>query len=102
VLFGDLDRGRAAGDTQGFAEVLVHKGSGSILGATVVGHDAGEQIAPLCLAMNNDIRLGKIAGTILPYPTRAEYIRRLADQFNRTRLTTAVSRMMQTWFRWTA
>lgn len=102
VAFGELDRGRAEGDTEGFAEVLTRRGSDQILGATVVGHDGGEQIAPLCLAMNNKIGLGSIAGTVLPYPTRAEYIRRLADQYNKTRLTPTVSRMMHKWFRWTA
>ena len=102
VAFGELDRGRAEGDTQGFAEVLTEKGGGRILGATVAGHDAGEQIATLCLAMNNKLGLGSLSGTILPYPTRAEYVRRLSDQFNKTRLTPTVSRIMQRWFRWTA
>jgi pyruvate/2-oxoglutarate dehydrogenase complex dihydrolipoamide dehydrogenase (E3) component len=102
VTFAELDRGRAEGDEDGFAEVLTEKGKGRILGATVVAHDAGEQIAPLCLAMNNRISLGRLSATVLPYPTRAEYIRRLSDQFNRTRLTPTVSRIMQQWFRWTA
>ena len=102
ISFSELDRGRAEGDETGFAEVLTAKGGGRILGATVVGHDAGEQIAPICLAMNNRISLGRLSGTLLPYPTRAEYLRRLSDQFNRTRLTPTVSRIMQRWFRWTA
>lgn len=102
VAFNELDRGRAQGDNEGFAEVLTAKGKGEILGATIVGRDAGEQIAPICLAMNNQLGLGALSGTLLPYPTRAEYIRRLSDQFNKTRLTPAVSRIMQRWFRWTA
>ena len=102
VELGQLDRARAAGDHIGFAEVLTRKGSGEILGATVVGTDAGEQIAAVCVAMNNKLGLGQLGGTILPYPTRAEYLKRLADQYNRTRLTPTVSRIMKRWLRWTA
>ena len=77
-------------------------GRDEILGATLVGHDAGEQIAPLCLAMSNGLGLGAFTKTMLPYPTRAEYLRRLADEYNRTRLTPAARRLMQSWFRYAA
>ena len=100
VEFGDLDRGRTAGDTTGFVEILTAKGSDQILGATIVGHDAGEQIASLCLAMNHGIGLGGLGKAVLPYPTRAEYLRRLADNYNRTRLTPMTKRIMSRWFRW--
>jgi len=102
ISLGTLDRARAAGDPRGFAEVLTAKGSGKILGATIVGADAGEQIASVCVAMSNRVSLGRLSGTILPYPTRAEFLKRLADQYNRTRLTPAVSRIIRRWFRWTA
>lgn len=36
------------------------------------------------------IGLGKIASTIHPYPTQAEAVRKLGDQFNRTKLTPTV------------
>ena len=101
IAFSELDRGKAQADTDGFAEVLTAKDGDRILGATIVGHDAGEQIAPICIAMNNQLGLGSFAKTILPYPTRAEYIRRLADQANRRRLTPAISQAMRAWFKWT-
>jgi len=100
VEFGDLDRGRTAGDTTGFVEILAAKGSDEILGATIVGRDAGEQIASLCLAMNHGIGLGGLGKAVLPYPTRAEYLRRLADSYNRTRLTPMTKLIMSRWFRW--
>jgi len=102
VAFGDLDRGRAEGDDEGFVEVLTAKGGDKILGATIVAHDAGEQIAPICLAMSHDIGLGGLGKAVLPYPTRAEYLRRLADSYNRTRLTPTAKRIMSRWFRWSA
>ena len=101
IDFAELDRGRTQGDAVGFAEILTRRGSDAILGATIVGEDAGEQLAPVCLAMRERIGLGKLAGTMLPYPTRAEYLKRLADQFNRTRLTPTVGRIMKQWFRLT-
>ena len=81
LKFGELDRACAAGERDGFVELLTARGSDTILGATIVGHDAGEQIAPLCLAMANGLGLGAAGKAVLPYPTRAEYLRRLADQY---------------------
>ena len=97
--FAELDRGKTAGDPGGFVYLLAAKGRDTILGATIVGHDAGEQIAPLCLAMSNGLGLGALGKAVLPYPTRAEYLRRLADQYNRTRLTGRVRGFMKAWFR---
>ena len=98
--FSELDRGRTAGDRHGFAEVTTQKGRDRILGGTIVGEDAGEQIAGLCLAMNNGLGLGKLSRTMLPYPTRGEYLRRLADAYNRTRLTPFAQTLMNTWLRY--
>ena len=102
VDFAELDRGKTAGEQEGFVEVITAKGKDAILGATLVGHDAGEQIAPLCLAMANGLGLGALGKAVLPYPTRAEYLRRLADQYNRTRLTPAAQGLMKSWFRFAA
>lgn len=102
IAFGDLDRGRTAGDDDGYVEVLTEKGSDKILGATIVGHDAGEQIAALCLAMNHNLGLSGLGKAVLPYPTRAEYLRRLADSYNRTRLTATTKGLMARWFRWSS
>ena len=101
LKFAELDRGRTAGagDRDGFVHLLAARGRDTILGATIVAHDAGEQIAPLCLAMSNGLGLGALGKAVLPYPTRAEYLRRLADQYNRNRLTSGVRGVMKAWFR---
>ena len=98
--FGELDRARTAGESDGFAEVLTARGGDTILGATLVGHDAGEQIAPLCVAMANGLGLAAAGKAVLPYPTRAEYLRRLADQYARTRLTPRTAGLLKSWFRY--
>src|SRR5690606_34350169 len=99
VRFGELDRGQTQGDADGFAQVYTARGSDRILGATVVGHDAGEQIAGVCVALANRIGLGRLAGVVLPYPTRSEYLRKLADGYNRTRLTPAARRALGAWLK---
>jgi len=95
--FGDLDRGRTDDGADGFAEVLVAAGSDRILGATLVGKDAGEQIAPLVLLMTLRKGLASLGSLVLPYPTRSEYLRRLADAWNRTRLTPRAAATLRWW-----
>lgn len=97
VEFGDLDRGRTDDGADGYAEVLVARGTDRILGATIVGKDAGEQLAPLVLMMQNGLGLGALGSVVLPYPTRSEYLRRLADAYNRTRLTPFAARTLRWW-----
>ena len=99
LKFGELDRAKTASEKDGFVELLTVRGKDTILGATIVGHDAGEQIAPLCLAMANGLGLGAVGKAVLPYPTRAEYLRRLADQYVHTRLTPRAAGLLKSWFR---
>ncbi len=96
--WGELDRGVTDADEEGFVEVRADAG-GHILGATLVGRDAGEQIAPLALLMTQGRGLGSIGPLVLPYPTRSEYLRRLADQHARRRLTPWVARALRAWLR---
>lgn len=99
--FEDVDRAILEGETSGFARVIVQQGTDNILGATIVAPHAGEMINILTLAMTQGLGLGKIGSTIHPYPTQAEAIRKLADQYSRTRLTPLVSRLMGLWLKWT-
>lgn len=50
--------------------------------------------------MTHKIGLGKIAATIHPYPTQSEAIRKVADQYNRTRLTPRVKAIMTKLLAW--
>lgn len=99
VDFDDLDRGRTDDATEGYAEVLVASGSDRILGATIVGKDAGEHLAPLAVMMSSGLGLKRLASTIWPYPTRSEYLRRIADEYQRTRLTPWMARALRWWLR---
>lgn len=91
-----MDRARTQGDQRGFVRVLTEKGKDRILSATLVGADAGEQIAALAVLVANGRGLGELDAVVPAYPTRSEYLRRLADAYNRTRLTPFVEKV----FRW--
>ncbi|MBW2258468.1 MAG: mercuric reductase, partial [Deltaproteobacteria bacterium] len=89
------DRSLLEGETRGYVRVHTLK-NGTILGATVVGRHAGEIIAPLSLAITNGLGLGAINDTILPYPTRTEILKRVAGQWQRTKLTPFTARLLET------
>jgi len=96
-----VDRAILDGETDGFVRVYCKKGSDQILGATIVAAHAGDMIGEIVMAMKHRIGLGKIASVIHPYPTQAEAVRKLGDQFNRTKLTPTVKSLFNTWLRWT-
>lgn len=96
----DVDRAVLDGKDKGFVKVHVKKRSDQILGATIVATSAGDLISEITLAMTNGLGLKKIGSTIHPYPTQAEAIRKLGDQYNRTRLTPLVKKLLGTWLKW--
>jgi pyruvate/2-oxoglutarate dehydrogenase complex dihydrolipoamide dehydrogenase (E3) component len=95
-----VDRAILDGETEGFVRVHVRKGTDEIVGATVVATHAGELIGELTLAMKGKLGLKTIGGTIHPYPTQAEAIRKTGDLYNRTRLTPFVKKLMNRWLAW--
>jgi pyruvate/2-oxoglutarate dehydrogenase complex dihydrolipoamide dehydrogenase (E3) component len=96
-----VDRAVLDGKSEGFVKVHVRVGSDKILGATIVAAHAGEMISEVTLAMVGGVGLARLANVIHPYPTQAEAIKKIADAFNRTRLTPFVKRLFERWLRWT-
>ncbi len=96
----DVDRALLDGETEGFARVHLKKGTDRILGATIVARRAGEMMGELSLAMTAGLGLSAIGRTIHPYPTQAEAVRKLADSYNRTRLTPFLKKAFSAWFGW--
>ena len=95
-----IDRAQTDGATEGFVKVLVRKGTDQILGATIVAAHAGEMISEITTAMAAKAGLRTLSGVIHPYPTQAEAIKRLADAYNRTRLTPMVKKLFAKWMAW--
>lgn len=99
VDMSDIDRAQADGETEGFIKVIVRKGTDRILGATIVSTHAGEMISEISVAMAAKAGLKTLSAVIHPYPTQAEAIKRVADAYNRTRLTPGVAALMKWWLR---
>lgn len=93
--FSDNDRAICDGETDGFVRIHVEDKSDTILGASIVGANAGNMISELTLAMQSKTGLGALASVIHPYPTTAEAIRQAGDLYNRTRLTTTVKQLLR-------
>ncbi len=98
---GEVDRAVLDGEKDGFCRIHVRKGTDRIVGATLVASNAGDMISEITVVMQHGIGLKKLASTIHPYPTQAEVIRKVGDQYNRTRLTPRIKRLMANWFSWT-
>lgn len=65
-------------------KILTREDSDEILGATVVGGPAGELVMTLTSGMYNGLGLSKIGACVYPYPSWAEGIKHLSDQYNRS------------------
>lgn len=100
VPLADVDRALLDGEAEGFARVHLKKGSDKLLGGTIVARHAGEIINELSLAMTAGLGLSVIGKTIHPYPTQAEAVKKLADAYNRTKLTPFIKRLFSAWLRW--
>ena len=82
--FHEVDRAVAAGTTEGFVKVMAV--GGRPVGATIVGPQAGELIAPWAMAIANRLKLTALTGTVLPYPTLQEINKRAAGAYYAPRL----------------
>ncbi len=93
--FEHIDRAILEGAEHGFVKIHTRKGTDKIIGATVVGENAGDLICEVAVAMKNKLGLSQIASTIHPYPTFADAIRKIGDQYNKTKLTPFSARLLK-------
>lgn len=70
--FQALGKAVASRSTEGFAQLIVNKATGQILGAQVVGNDAANLIAEVAIAMTNELTIDCIIDTVHAHPTIAE------------------------------
>jgi pyruvate/2-oxoglutarate dehydrogenase complex dihydrolipoamide dehydrogenase (E3) component len=96
--FADIDRARTDGETEGFAK-LVADPRGKLLGAAIVGPQAGELIAECVLALGKGMRVKDLSGAIHAYPTLTQVNRRAADQRMKDALTPAARLWIRRIFR---
>ncbi len=77
--FHDNDRAVTEGKTAGLVKIMVV--GGRPVGAGIAGPQAGELIAPWSLAISARLKMGAVAGAVLPYPTLAETGKRAAGAY---------------------
>jgi len=100
VALDNVDKALCDGEIDGFAKIHTGKGSGRILGATIVAGHAGDMISEISVAMAGGTSLGTLANVIHPYPTQSEVIKKAADKYNRIRLTPIVKGLLKKWLKW--
>jgi pyruvate/2-oxoglutarate dehydrogenase complex dihydrolipoamide dehydrogenase (E3) component len=87
VDLASVDRALLDGEEQGLLKLPTQRGTGRMLGATLVASHAGELISEVTLALVSKAGLRGIAATIHPYPTQAAALQRAAVMQMKTRLT---------------
>lgn len=93
----DLDRAIADGENHGEVKVLTTPGKDTILGATIVGHHAGDLISEFVSAMKHGYGLNKILGTIHIYPTLAESNKYAAGEWKRNHVPELAMKLLPKW-----
>jgi len=75
--YHENDRAQAERETDGHIKVITAK-NGRILGATIVGAQAGELITAWTLALSRGLNIRAMTGIVVPYPTLSEIGKRAA------------------------
>ena len=96
----ELDRAIVDGQARGFIKVLTVPGKDKILGATLVGHMAGELMAEFVLAMRHGLGLNKILGTIHAYPTMMEANKYAAGEWKRNHAPQGLLKLVEKLHTW--
>ncbi|MDB5599948.1 MAG: dihydrolipoamide dehydrogenase [Xanthobacteraceae bacterium] len=84
--YHENDRAQAERETHGHIKVITDR-RGRILGATIVGAQAGELISTWTLAISQRLNIRAFTGFVVPYPTLAEIGKRAAITFFTPSLT---------------
>ncbi len=95
--FRDIDRAQTIRNPRGFAKIVATPG-GRILGAAIVGPEAGELIHEYILAVRARLKLSDISNTIHIYPTLAQINRKVADMRLKAALTPFRKKMLKRLF----
>jgi pyruvate/2-oxoglutarate dehydrogenase complex dihydrolipoamide dehydrogenase (E3) component len=78
--FADNDRARTERVNDGLVKAIADR-RGRILGAAIVGPNAGELIQPWCLALSRRLKMSAMASFVPPYPTLGEASKRAAGSY---------------------
>lgn len=91
IQHAHTDRAITEKQTSGFTRIIVGKG-GRILGGTIVGPRAGESLAELTLAVDQELTTRTLAGVTHPYPTYNDALWNAAIAHTRSQLQAPAAR----------
>lgn len=91
--FAENDRARCERATEGFIKVVATP-AGRVIGATIVGAQAGELVLPWVLAIAKGMKLSALAGLIAPYPTLSELSKQVAGSHYTPKLFSSRTRRL--------
>ncbi len=99
--FKTVTKAQLIGETTGLCKIIVRP-SGEILGATIVGTEAGELIHALALAIRQKLKVGAIADLPPISPTFSEITYQAAAEWHRQRLlrNSRLSDFLEGLFHW--
>ena len=96
----ELDRAIAEREARGLVKVLTVPGKDKVLGACIVGEQAGELIGELTAAMRHGFGLNRILGTIHIYPTLSEANKYAAGEWKRAHAPQRLLRWVERYHAW--
>lgn len=102
VPLEEVDRALTDGEADGFVKILTRRNGDQIGRATIVASHAGEMLNEITAAMVNGLGLRRLSDVIHPYPTQAEAIRKVADQYAQGRIGGRLKWLLNKWLSWRA
>lgn len=96
--YHDNDRAQIEREAHGHIKVITTR-NGKIVGATIVGAQAGELIAIWTFAIAQGLNIRALTNIVLPYPTFSELGKRAAIDFFTPSLTKPWVRRIISWMR---
>jgi pyruvate/2-oxoglutarate dehydrogenase complex dihydrolipoamide dehydrogenase (E3) component len=97
----EVDRAILDGEENGFARIHVKKGTDRIVGATIVASHAGDLISEVTTLMKAGGGIKSLTGTIHPYPTQAEVIKKAGILWRKAHFGDGAKGILKKWFEWT-
>lgn len=86
--FSQNDRAVAERRTEGFVKIVASR-AGTVLGATIIGVNAGELIQTWALAVSAGLNVQEVARSVAPYPSFAETSLKAAQGYTMDRRRTS-------------
>ncbi|MDX5929242.1 mercury(II) reductase [Acidiphilium acidophilum] len=79
----NVPRALANFDTRGFVKLVAEAGTGRLIGAQILAHNAGEMIQTAALAIRYRMTVQELGDTLFPYLVMAEGIKLAAQTFTK-------------------